>query len=123
MRRKGDRVMRRGRSSGIVLALAIGGVLGLLLLSSCGATTSAPSSTAAPLPKGTASGTVPMALTVRPDASATAERGQPKTPAIRTTEQPGRVFPGAQPGATMPLSSPGTILTPAMPGTPSPPSP
>lgn len=115
--------MRVGRSGGLLLALAIGGALGLLLLSSCGATTSAPSPTAAPLPKGTAVGTVPLALTVRPDDSATAERGQPKTPAIRTTEQPGRAFPGAQPGATIPLSSPGTILTPAIPGTPSPPNP
>ncbi|HEY8601271.1 MAG TPA: hypothetical protein VIL85_22765 [Thermomicrobiales bacterium] len=92
-----------------ILVLALGAVLGTIVLTSCGtATATNPTPTTVSLPKGGTSGTVPLALTAVTGGSATAERVQPKTPAIRTTEQPGRVFPGALPGATMPLASPGT---------------
>lgn len=91
------------------LMLALSMALGLIVLASCGtATETNPAATTESLPKSGATGTVPLALTVGASGSATAGRVQPKTPAIRTTEQPGRVFPGALPGATMPLSSPGT---------------
>lgn len=103
--------MAHARSQRGFLMLALGVALGLVVLASCGtATATNPAATTEALPKGGATGTVPLALTAVTGGSATAERVQPKTPAIRTTEQPGRVFPGAQPGATMPLASPGTPI-------------
>lgn len=93
----------------IIITLAFSAALGIVMLTSCGtATSTKPAATIESLPKGGATGTVPLALTAVTGGSATSERVQPKTPAIRTTEQPGHVFPGAQPGATMPLLSPGT---------------
>jgi len=108
----------------IFLALALGAALGAVVLTSCGtATATNPAATTEALPKSGATGTVPIALTAATGGGATAERVQPRTPAVRTTEQPGRVFPGAQPGATMPLVSPGTPVpasaTPARSVTPS----
>jgi hypothetical protein len=92
-----------------MLAFALSAALGIVMLTSCGtATATNPAATTESLPKGGATGTVPLVVTAIRSGSATAERVEPKTPAIRTSEQPGRVFPGAQPGATMPLSSPGT---------------
>ena len=92
----------------ITLALAVSAALGIVMLTSCGTATATNPATTETLPKGGATGTVPLVLTTVTGGSATAERVQPKTPAIRTAEQPGHVFPGAQPGATVPLSSPGT---------------
>ncbi len=104
-------MLTQARSQRIVLALAFGVALGIVVLASCGtATATNPAATTESLPKGGVTGTVPLALTAVTGGSATADRVQPKTPAIRTTEQPGRVFPGAQPGATMPLGSPGTPI-------------
>ncbi len=101
--------MAQARLQKMALTVALGAALGIIALASCGtATATNPTATTESLPKGGATGTVPLALTAGRGGSATAERVEPKTPAIRSTEQPGRVFPGAQSGATMPLSSPGT---------------
>lgn len=112
-----------GRAIQAITALVGCAVLGLVLLAGCGNTASdAPTATTAPLPKGTASGTVPLVLTVLPDGTPS-EEVQPKTPASRNQGEPGRVFPGAQPGATMPIAPPGSIVTPGTPGTPGTPTP
>ncbi len=75
----------------------------LLLLIGCGQTAT-PTETAIPLPKGTIVRATPS--------SGTPEQVRPKTPGIRSTDEPGRSFPGQQPGATVPLAPPGSIITP-----------
>lgn len=108
----------QGRSIRILPALVACGIAGLVILVGCGGATGRETTpTSEVLTKGTASGTVPLVLTVRANGTPT-EDVKPKTPALRNPGEPGRSFPGAQPGATMPLASPGYIVPAGTPGTP-----